>query len=103
MGRRFVWHLVDDSAEPLAVSGEAIEYVEQHPRPGDLALFELRPAGVASIGELISSNASSLVIRNLATGEERKLEMSGVQRLSRVVGTRNKSGDFVRLARGWPV
>jgi hypothetical protein len=103
MGRRFVWHLVDASAEPVAVSGEAIEYVEQHPRPGDLALFELRPAGVAAIGELVSSNAACLVIRDLTTGEERKLEMGCVQRLSRVVGTRNKAGDFVRLARGWPV
>lgn len=103
MGRRFVWQVVDDSAEPIAAAGEAVEYVEQHPRPGELALFELRPAGVAVVVELIAARSGSFLCRDLATGEERRIAVSAVQRLSRVIGTRTRTGDFVRLARGWPV
>lgn len=103
MGRRFVWQLVDGLAEPIAASGEAIEYVEQRPRPGDLALLELWPSGVASVAELVATNESGFLVRDLTTGEERRIHGERVQRLSRIVGTRTKSGNFVRLARGWPV
>jgi hypothetical protein len=102
MGRRFVWQVVDATAEPLAVIGEAVEYVEQPPRPGDLAIFELRPAGVAQVAELVIASASDFLVRDLATGEERRIDARTVQRASRVVGTRTRGGDFVRLARGWP-
>src|SRR5262245_52284584 len=103
MGRRFVWQVVDDSAEPIAATGEAVEYVEQHPRPGDLALFELHPAGVALVAELVATGGGDFICRDLVTGEERCIAASAVQRLSRVIGTRTRTGDFVRLARGWPV
>lgn len=103
MGRRFVWQVVDATAEPLAVIGEAVEYVEQQPRPGDLAIFELRPAGIAQVAELILTTDHDFLVRDLATREERRICGSLVMRASRVVGTRTRAGDFVRLARGWPV
>jgi hypothetical protein len=103
MGRRFVWQVVDATAEPLAVIGEAVEYVEQQPRPGDLAIFELRPAGVAQIAELIIANGRDYLVRDLGTRQERSIPSRLVQRASRIVGTRTRAGDFVRLARGWPV
>jgi hypothetical protein len=103
MGRRFVWQVVDTTAEPLAVIGEAVEYVEQQPRPGDLAIFELRPAGVAQVAELIIVTGRDFLVRDLGTRQERRIAGSLVMRASRVVGTRTRSGEFVRLARGWPV
>jgi hypothetical protein len=103
MGRRFVWQVVDATAEPLAVIGEAVEYVEQQPRPGDLAIFELRPAGVAQVAELIIVTGRDFLVRDLGTRQERRIAGSLVMRASRVVGTRTRTGEFVRLARGWPV
>jgi hypothetical protein len=103
MGRRFVWQVVDTTAEPLAVIGEAVEYVEQQPRPGDIAVFELRPAGVAQVAELIIATGRDFLVRDLGTRQERRIAGSLVMRASRVVGTRTRSGEFVRLARGWPV
>jgi len=103
MGRRFVWQVVDTTAEPLAVIGEAVEYVEQQPRPGDIAVFELRPAGVAQVAELIIATGRDFLVRDLGTRQERRIAGSLVMRASRVVGTRTRTGEFVRLARGWPV
>jgi hypothetical protein len=103
MGRRFVWQVVDATAEPLAVIGEAVEYVEQQPRPGDLAIFELRPAGVALVAELVTTTGRDFLVRDLGTRRERRIAAAVVMRASRVVGTRTRNGDFVSLARGWPV
>jgi hypothetical protein len=103
MGRRFVWQVVDTTAEPLAVIGEAVEYVEQQPRPGDLAIFELRPAGIAEVAELIMTTGRDFLVRDLTTRQERRIPSRLVIRASRIVGTRTRAGDFVRLARGWPV
>jgi hypothetical protein len=103
MGRRFVWQVVDATAEPLATIGEAVEYVEQQPRPGDFAIFELRPAGVAEVAELVLTTDHDFLVRDLSTGQERRILSSRVLRASRIVGTRTRAGDFVRLARGWPV
>jgi hypothetical protein len=103
MGRRFVWQVVDSTAEPVAAVGEAVEYVEQQPRPGELALIELKPAGVAAIAELVGTSGRDLVVRDLRSRQERRIAGSAVLRASRVVGTRTRAGDFVRLARGWPV
>ena len=103
MGRRFVWQVVDTTAEPLATIGEAIEYVEQQPRPGDLALFEMRPVGVAQVAELITHTSRDFLVRDLRTRQERRIATAWVMRASRVVGTRTRAGDFVRLTRGWPV
>jgi hypothetical protein len=103
MGRRFVWQVVDATGEPLAAIGEAIEYVEQQPRPGDLALFELRPAGATQLAEIITSTGRDFLVRDLKTRQERRIAAAAVLRASRIVGTRTRAGDFVRLARGWPV
>jgi hypothetical protein len=103
MPRRFLWQVVDDSAEPVAQLGEAVEYVEQPPRPGELALVELHPAGVSAVGEFLVAEDDGFVLRDLFTGEKRVFESDAVQRVSRIVGTRTRGGEFVRRARGWPV
>jgi hypothetical protein len=103
MGRRYVWQVVDETALPVASAGEAIEYVEQQPRPGELALLELKPAGVAAVAELVTTTGRDFVVRDLRTRQERRIPANTVFRASRVVGTRTRCGDFVRLARGWPV
>ena len=102
MGRRFVWQLVDDSARPLAGLGEALEYVEQRPRPGDLALIELYPTGVAAVAELVSSSREGLVVRDLGSGARRVIPDRLVQRASRIVGRRTRSGTFVSFGGRWP-
>jgi hypothetical protein len=103
MGRRFVWQIVDATAEPLAGFGEAVEYVEQQPRPGDLAIFEMQPAGIAQVAEVIMGTGHDFLVRDLSTRQERRIAGATIQRASRIVGTRTRAGDFVRLARGWPV
>jgi hypothetical protein len=103
MGCRFVWRVGDDSYTPLVSAGDEIEYVEQQPRPGDLALLEVGPASVPRVAELVCTGVHDVIVRDIRTGNEERIAAPTLRRASRVVGARNAAGVFTKLGRGWPV
>jgi hypothetical protein len=103
MGCRFVWRVGDDSYTPLLSAGDEIEYVEQHPRPGDLALFEVGPASLPRIAELVCTGVHDVIVRDIRTGNEERIAASTLRRASRIIGARNAAGFFTKLSRRWPV
>jgi hypothetical protein len=103
MGCRFVWRVGDDSYAPLLSVGDEIEYVEQHPRPGDLALLEVGPASVPRVAELVCTGIHDVIVRDIRTGDEECIAAPTVRRASRVVGARSAAGVFTKLSRRWPV
>jgi hypothetical protein len=103
MGCRFVWQVGDESYAPLFSEGDEIEYVEQHPRPGDLALLEIGPASIPRVVELVCTGVHDVIFRDIRTGDEERIAASTLRRASRVVGARSAAGVFTKLGRRWPV